>query len=76
MPGAVASAVASLVVPGLGQILNGKYLRGGVLVIGWIVTSAIVMAAAFFLLILTHLLFMVLTAFDAYRIAKAGVQVT
>lgn len=71
MPGPIVSGVASFLVPGLGQILNGRYLRGGALLISWILVSAVVMAAAFFLVLLVHLVFILSSAVDAYRIAKS-----
>lgn len=71
MPGPIVSGVASLIIPGLGQLLNGKYLRGGVLMVVWLVVSAFVMIAALFLVVFVHLIFIVATAVDAYRIAKS-----
>lgn len=76
MPGPVVSGVASLVIPGLGQLLNGKFLRGGVLTGGWILVSAITMTAAVGVFFLVHLVFIVASGIDAYRIAKASVTMT
>lgn len=72
MPGPIVSGIASLVLPGLGQLLNGRYIRGGGLMIGWLLTSAVVMIASIFLLLVVHLVFIVTTAVDAYRIARSA----
>lgn len=72
MPGPLVSGVASLLVPGLGQILNGKYLRGGVLMGAWFLTSVVVMVAAIFLVVIVHIVFVATAAVDAYRIAKSS----
>lgn len=70
MPGPILSAIASLILPGLGQILNKKFKRGIGLIGLWLITLVIVSIAAIFLVIFIHLIFMVATAFDAYRIVK------
>lgn len=72
MPGPIVSGVASLLVPGLGQLLNGRYRRGGVLLLLWLGVSAVVMIASVFLVFLVHLVFVLSSAVDAYRIAKAS----
>lgn len=74
MPRPVVSGVASLILPGLGQLLNGNYLRGGLLLAAWLVTSAIVMIASIAFVVIVHLVFVLSTGVDAYRIAKAGSQ--
>lgn len=71
MPGPLISGLASLVVPGLGQLLNGRYLRGGVLMAGWLGAAAVVMIASIALVLIVHLVFILSTAVDAYRIAKS-----
>lgn len=72
MPGPLVSGIASLVVPGLGQLLNRKYGRGGVFMALWIFTSAVSMIAAVGFVLIVHLVFIVGSAIDAYRIAKSG----
>lgn len=76
MPGPWISGIASLVIPGLGQLLNGKYLRGGILLIGWLVASAVTMIASIAFFMLVHLVFVLSTAVDAYRIAKSSTSMT
>lgn len=70
MPGPIISAIASLIVPGLGQLLNKKYKRGIGLFVLWVISTAIVSVVAIFLLMFIHLIFIIATAFDAYRIVK------
>lgn len=70
MPGPILSAIASLILPGLGQILNKRYKRGTGLIGLWLITLAIVSVAAIFLTLIIHLIFMLATAIDAYRIVK------
>lgn len=72
MPGPVVSGVASFIVPGLGQLLNGKYVRGGLFLVLWLIVSAVVMVAALGLVLIVHLVFVIASAIDAYRIAKTG----
>lgn len=72
MPGPLVSGIASFIVPGLGQILNGKYLRGGVLFGLWVVVTAFAMVIALGLFTIAHLVFIIGSAIDAYRIAKSG----
>lgn len=72
MPGPLVSGIASFIVPGLGQILNGKYVRGGLLFGLWIVVSAFVTFIALGLFAIVHLVFIIASAIDAYRIAKSG----
>lgn len=71
MPSPLLSGIASLILPGLGQLLNGKYVRGGGLMLGWLVFSTIVMIASIGLVFIVHIIFIVLTGIDAYRIAKS-----
>jgi TM2 domain-containing membrane protein YozV len=71
MPGPIISAIASLVVPGLGQLLNKKYIRGIVLIVLWLLSIAIAGVAAIGLFVVIHLIFMIATAFDIYRIVKS-----
>lgn len=68
--------MASLIIPGLGQVLNGKYLRGGALMVGWIVAAAFTMIASIAFFTLVHLVFIITTAIDAYRIAKSPAAMT
>lgn len=70
MPGPIISAVASLIIPGLGQLLNKKYKRGGFLMGLWILVQAIVSVVALFLFAIIQLVFAVAAAIDAYRVAK------
>lgn len=72
MPSPLVSGIASLLVPGLGQLLNRKYLRGGVLLGLWLFVSAVVMIAALGLVVITHAVFIIASAIDAYRIAQSG----
>lgn len=72
MPRPLVSGIASLLVPGLGQILNKKYLRGALLLGAWFLTSLVVMVASMFLVVIVHLLFIVSSAVDAYRVAKSA----
>lgn len=76
MPRPWISGVASLIIPGLGQVLNGKYLRGGTLMIGWIVAAAVTMVASIAFFMLVHLVFILTTAVDAYRVAKSKTTMT
>ncbi len=71
MPGPIVSAIASLIIPGLGQLLNKKFLRGGGLIALWLVSSAVVSVIALTAYIFVHLLFMLVTAIDAFRVAKS-----
>lgn len=72
MPSPLVSGIASFVVPGLGQLLNRKYGRGGVLFGLWLLVSAGAMIAALGLVLIVHVVFMIASAIDAYRIAKSG----
>lgn len=66
------SGIASFIIPGLGQILNGKYLRGGALFGLWIVVTASVGFVSIGFFGIAHLVFIIASAIDAYRIAKSG----
>lgn len=68
---AIVSAGASFVLPGLGQLLNRKYKRGIGLMALWLATTAVVSVIALPFFILVHLIFMIATAIDAYRIVKS-----
>lgn len=70
MPGPILSAIASLIIPGLGQVLNKKFKRGIGLIALWVISIAVVSAVAIFFFLIIHLIFMIATAFDAYRIVK------
>ena len=72
MPGPIVSAIASLIFPGLGQILNKRYVRGVVIAVANTVMAVIILPLA----MLAHLLWMLLAAIDAYRIAKSATPVT
>lgn len=71
MPGPIVSGVASLLIPGLGQLLNRKFVRGGLLLGAWLLTSLIVTVVALPLVILLHLVFILSSGIDAYRIGKS-----
>lgn len=73
MPGALVSGIASFVIPGLGQLLNRKYVRGGVFLGLWLFVSATAMIAAAPLVVIVHLVFVIASAVDAYRIGKSGI---
>lgn len=75
MPGPLISGIASLVLPGSGQLLNRRYIRGGLLMGTWIVASSVMMVLTIGLALLVHLVFMGATAVDAYRLAKSSVPV-
>jgi TM2 domain-containing membrane protein YozV len=72
MPGPLLSGIASFIVPGLGQLLNGKYVRAGLLFGLWLVVTASVGVIALGLFAIVHLVFIIASAIDAYRIAKSG----
>jgi len=72
----IISGIASFIVPGLGQLLNRKYKRGGALVVLWLVTGTVVSVLALSLVVLVHFIFMIGTAIDAYRIAKSSTGLT
>lgn len=72
MPGPIISGIASLIVPGLGQLLNRKFIRGGILIGLWLVSGVVVGFIILPLFMLIHLIFMLATAIDAYRIAKSS----
>lgn len=71
MPGPILSAIASLIIPGLGQVLNKKFIRGIGLIVLWLISIAVVGAVAIFFFLVIHLIFMIATAFDAYRVVKS-----
>lgn len=73
---AILSAVASFIIPGLGQLLNRKYKRGIVLILLWLVTGTIVSVIAISLFALIHLVFMISTGIDAYRIVRSSSGMT
>jgi TM2 domain-containing membrane protein YozV len=72
MPGPIVSGVASLIVPGLGQVLNGKYLRGIVVFIAAIVLISATAVIVLPLAILMTLIVLIASAADAYKIAKGA----
>jgi TM2 domain-containing membrane protein YozV len=69
---AIVSALASFIVPGLGQLLNRKYKRGIGFMALWLVTTALVSVIALPFFMLVHLVFIIATAIDAYRIVTSA----
>jgi len=76
MPGPIVSAIASLIFPDLGQILNKRYVRGVVIAVAVVVANTVMAVIILPLAMLAHLLWMLLAAIDAYRIAKSATPVT
>lgn len=72
MPGPLISGIASFIIPGLGQLLNRKYVRGGALILLWLIAGVVVGFIILPLFMLFHLIFIIASAIDAYRIAKSS----
>ena len=74
----ILAAVLSLLVPGLGQIVLGKVMRGVMFLLGWIVALVVIIALTAVTLGIGSflgcclILINVWAAFDAYNIAKKG----
>lgn len=70
----IIAALASLIIPGLGQALSGEVVRGAAIFIGLVIVIAILfvsvvgIAAAIFIEPIIH----VVAAYDAYRIAGSN----
>jgi TM2 domain-containing membrane protein YozV len=69
---AIVSAVASLILPGLGQLLNRRYKRGLALLGLDLLLATVVGVIALPFFVLVHLVFMIASAIDAYRIVKSA----
>ena len=68
----IVAAIASLVIPGLGQALSGEVLRGAAIFIGLLVIVGILfvtVVGAVFLLVVEPIIH-ILASYDAYKIAQ------
>jgi hypothetical protein len=66
----VISILASLIIPGLGQIIMKQYKRGVALIALWFVLMSVVSIIAITFLIIIHMIFVIATIVDVYRLAK------
>lgn len=70
MPGPIVSGVVSFIVPGLGQVLNGKYLRGIVVFVAAIALIVGSGVAGIGAMMIVTLIVLISAAADSYRVAK------
>lgn len=70
MPGPLASGILSLLIPGLGQVLNGRFIRGGLIFTGafGLLVIGTIGGGAVILLLLP--LYAVVVAYDAGKVAR------
>lgn len=68
----IVATIASLVIPGLGQALSGKVLRGAAIFIGLLVILGILIATVVgaALVFVVEPIIHIVAAYDAYKIAK------
>lgn len=79
MPGPIVAGIASLIVPGLGQLLNKKYKRGLVLLVGvgfvvFVAMPILMAVGGIFPAMLALLIYFATAAIDSYKVAKGTVS--